>query len=86
MICPHCSKPIMYGISDEAMTRVRELRSQKYSVRDIEFIMRKEGYVLSFSSIARKLREEAPRARKRKPRVQPTPSLTKDQPARSERE
>ena len=58
MICPHCQKPIEYGITAKAEKRARELVKQGYSLRETEKMLFKEGMHMSFSSIARMLREK----------------------------
>lgn len=58
MICPHCSKPIEYGVSDQAAKRARELIKQGYSMRETERMLFKEGMHMSFSTISRMLRGE----------------------------
>ena len=56
MICPHCKKPIEYGIDPKAEKRARELVKQGYSFRETERMLFAEGMKMSFSSISRMLR------------------------------
>ena len=57
MICPHCKKPIDRKIDRRAIVLAKKLRSQGYSLRDIEFLLKEKGYQVSFSSLGRIFRE-----------------------------
>ena len=59
MICPHCKKAIEWKVSEETKVRARELKAldARYSVRDIEKILRDEGHHISYPTIARILKE-----------------------------
>lgn len=58
MICPHCKKKIEHGASAEVVARIKELKREKYSLREMEKILFSEGMIISFGSIARVLREK----------------------------
>ena len=56
MICPHCGKPVPLRISPEAIKRAKEMRKEGYSLRDIEEMLKREGYSrISYTSIHRYL-------------------------------
>lgn len=56
MICPHCHKPISYNIEPKALALAKKLRAEGFSLRDIEFKLKQEGYHASFSSLSRHFR------------------------------
>jgi DNA-directed RNA polymerase specialized sigma24 family protein len=55
MICPHCNKPIKLRISADDRKKILKLGKEGYSYRDIAAML----VHVSFSSVARILREES---------------------------
>lgn len=53
MICPHCKKPISYEISQTVKERVKKMKMDGYSVRDIAAILTSEGIKISFATVSR---------------------------------
>lgn len=66
MICPHCFKPIAYGIQPEIYEEARKLKEAGYSLRDISKILFAKGMQVSFSSLSRAFRGELKKVKVKK--------------------